>query len=167
MIAFIIGILLKMHYLYVSFLNGFSIFPFLLMMVLTAIKFWPFLLYASGVLLIVGLMIGLSYFLGERHWERDTDKPYESGMPPTGNARLRFTSHFYLIAIFFVIFDLDSVFILVWATSFRELGFAGYIAILVFIGILIAVLVYEIGIKALDFGPSGKAILKNRKKMTE
>ncbi|MGE5419639.1 MAG: NADH-quinone oxidoreductase subunit A [Chloroflexota bacterium] len=136
-------------------------------MFLQVIRFWPFLLYATAVLLIVGLMIGLSYILGERHNERDTDEPYESGMPPTGNARLRFSSHFYLIAIFFVIFDLDSVFILVWAASFRELGFTGYIAIAVFIGILIAVLIYEIGIKALDFGPDGKTILKNKNKLTD
>jgi NADH-quinone oxidoreductase subunit A len=53
---------------------------------------------------------------------------------------------------------------LVWASSFRELGFTGYLAIVIFIGILIAVLVYEIGIKALDFGPKGKTILKNKKK---
>jgi NADH-quinone oxidoreductase subunit A len=105
-------------------------------------------------------MISLSSVLGERHKERLTDKPYESGIPPTGNARLRFSSHFYLIAIFFVIFDLDAVFILAWAISFRELGFAGYLGILVFIGILLVVLVYEIGIKALDFGPQGKKILK-------
>jgi NADH-quinone oxidoreductase subunit A len=134
------------------------------MLTYQAIKFWPFLIYASAALLIVVIMIGLSYVLGEKHKERTTDEPYESGMPPTGNARLRFSSHFYLIAIFFVIFDLDAVFILVWAASFRELGFTGYIAICVFIGILIAVLIYEIGIKALDFGPSGKAILKNMKK---
>lgn len=135
-------------------------------MLLLVIRFWPFLLYAAAVLLIVGLMIGLSYILGEKHNERATDEAYESGMPPTGNARLRFSSHFYLIAIFFVIFDLDSVFILVWAASFRELGFTGYIAIAIFIGILIAVLIYEIGIKALDFGPSGKTILKNKNKLT-
>jgi NADH-quinone oxidoreductase subunit A len=131
---------------------------------LLAIKFWPFLLYSFAVLLVVAIMIGLSYVLGERHNERTTGEPYESGIPPTGNARLRFSSHFYLIAIFFVIFDLDSVFILVWASSFRELGFTGYLAIVIFIGILIAVLVYEIGIKALDFGPKGKTILKNKKK---
>lgn len=135
-------------------------------MLLQVIRFWPFLLYTSAVLLIVGLMIGLSYILGEKHNEKDTDEPYESGMPPTGNARLRFSSHFYLIAIFFVIFDLDSVFILVWAASFRELGFTGYIAIAIFIGILIAVLIYEIGIKALNFGPSGKTILKSKNKLT-
>ncbi len=126
------------------------------------IVFWPFLVYAVAVLLIVGIMLGLSHILGERHKEKLTDEPFESGIPPTGNARFRFSSHFYLIAIFFVIFDLDAVFILVWAISFRELGIAGYIGILVFIVILIAVLVYEIGIKALDFGPKGKIILKNK-----
>jgi NADH-quinone oxidoreductase subunit A len=129
------------------------------------IKFWPFLVYVLSVLLVVGIMIGLSYVLGEKHYERATGKAYESGMPPTGNARLRFSSHFYLIAIFFVIFDLDAVFIMVWAVSFRELGLAGYIGILVFIGILLVVLVYEIGIKALNFGPKGKAIIRNREKL--
>lgn len=135
------------------------------MLTLQAIKFWPFLIYASAVLLVVGIMLGLSHILGERHKEKLTDEPFESGIPPTGNARLRFSSHFYLIAIFFVIFDLDAVFILTWAISFRELGLAGYIGILVFIGILIAVLVYEIGIKALDFGPKGKIILKNKDRL--
>ncbi len=76
-----------------------------------------------------------------------------------------FSSHFYLIAIFFVIFDLDAVFILAWAISFRELGIAGYLGILVFIGILLVVLVYEIGIKALDFGPQGKKILKFKNRL--
>jgi len=127
-----------------------------------AVVFWPFLVYASAVVLLVGIMLGLSHILGERHNEKLTDEPFESGISPTGNARLRFSSHFYLIAIFFVIFDLDAVFILVWAISFRELGIAGYLGILVFIAILIAVLVYEIGIKALDFGPKGKLILKNK-----
>jgi len=133
-------------------------------MTLQEIKFWPFLIYAFLVVLVVGIMLGLSYILGERHTEKHTNEPFESGIPPTGNARLRFSSHFYLIAIFFVIFDLDAVFIMVWAISFRELGIAGYIGISVFIGILIVVLIYEIGIKALDFGPKGKLILKNKNK---
>jgi NADH-quinone oxidoreductase subunit A len=135
------------------------------MSIFATIVFWPFLIYAGIVLLIVGIMIGLSWVLGERHKEKLTDEPYESGIPPTGNARLRFSSHFYLIAIFFVIFDLDAVFILAWAISFRELGFAGYLGIVVFIGILLVVLVYEIGIKALDFGPQGKKILKYKNRL--
>ncbi len=132
-----------------------------MMLIIQAILFWPFLVYAFLVLLIVAVMLGLSHILGERHNEKMTGEPFESGVPPTGNARLRFSSHFYLIAIFFVIFDLDAVFILAWSVSFRELGIAGYIGILVFIGILLVVLVYEIGIKALDFGPRGRTILKH------
>ncbi len=133
------------------------------MQILHQIVFWPFLIYAFAVLLVAGIMIGLSHLLGERHREKATDEPFESGIPPTGNARLRFSSHFYLIAIFFVIFDLDAAFIFVWAISFRELGLAGYIGITIFIGVLLAALIYEIGIKALDFGPRGKSILKNKK----
>jgi NADH-quinone oxidoreductase subunit A len=56
---------------------------------------------------------------------------------------------------------------MVWAISFRELGIAGYIGILIFIGILIAVLIYEIGIKALDFGPKGRTILKNKNRLSK
>jgi NADH-quinone oxidoreductase subunit A len=124
------------------------------------ISFQPFLIYAGIVFVLVGIMTGLSWMLGERHHEKLTSEPYESGIAPTGNARLRFSSHFYLIAIFFVIFDLDAVFILAWAVSFRELGLPGYLGIVVFIGILLAVLVYEIGIGSLDFGPQGRKILK-------
>ena len=131
------------------------------------IVFWPFLVYAIAVLFLVTIMISLSWILGENHKEKLTNEPYESGIPPTGDARLRFSSHFYHIAIFFVIFDLDAVFIMAWAISFREVGIAGYIGILIFIGILISVLIYEIGIKALDFGPQGKTILKNKNKLAK
>jgi NADH-quinone oxidoreductase subunit A len=110
-------------------------------------------------------MIALSYVLGERHNEKTTNEPFESGIPPTGDARLRFSSSFYLIAMFFVIFDLDAAFIMLWAVSFRELGIPGYIGILIFIGILIVLLLYELSIGALDFGPNGKRILKNKNRM--
>lgn len=120
----------------------------------------PFIIFAVAVIAIVGAMITLSYFLGERHNEKLTGEPYESGIPPTGNARLRFSSGFYLIAMFFVIFDLDAAFIILWAVSFRELGLPGYIGILIFIAILIILLIYELSIGALDFGPDGKKILK-------
>lgn len=129
------------------------------------IPFWPFIVYASIVITLIGIMIGLSYVLGERHKEKTTDEPFESGIPPTGDARLRFSSSFYLIAMFFVIFDLDAAFIMLWAVSFRELGLTGYIGILIFIGILMILLIYELSIGALDFGPDGKKILKNKNKL--
>ncbi len=129
------------------------------------IYFWPFLVYAAIAFAITGIMIGLSYILGERHKEKTTDEPYESGIPGTGNARLRFSSHFYIIAMFFVIFDLDAAFIFAWAISFREVGIPGYMGVLVFILILVVVHIYELGIGALNFGPDGKKILKVRNKL--
>ena len=131
------------------------------------ITFWPFIVFAFIVIFLIVVMIGLSYVLGERHKEKLTDEPYESGIPPTGNARLRFSSGFYIIAMFFVIFDLDAAFIMLWAVSFRELGLAGYIGILVFIGLLVVLLVYELSIGALDFGPNGKKILKYKNRFKE
>jgi NADH-quinone oxidoreductase subunit A len=132
---------------------------------LQVITFWPFIVFAIIVISLIAVMIGLSYVLGERHMEKSTNEPYESGIPPTGDARLRFSSGFYIIAMFFVIFDLDAAFIMLWAVSFRELGLAGYIGILIFIGLLVVLLIYELSIGALDFGPNGKRILqyKNRK----
>ena len=129
------------------------------------ITFWPFIVFAVVVFSLIGIMIGLSYLLGERHKEKTTDEPYESGIPPTGDARLRFSSGFYIIAMFFVIFDLDAAFIMLWAVSFRELGLPGYIGILIFVGLLIVLLVYELSIGALDFGPDGKKILKSKSKI--
>ena len=129
------------------------------------INIWPFIAFATIVIALIGIMIGLSYVLGERHMEKTTDEPFESGIPPTGDARLRFSSSFYLIAMFFVIFDLDAAFIMLWAVSFRELGLPGYIGIVIFIAILMVLLVYELSIGALDFGPNGKKILKYKNRM--
>src|SRR2546428_1875586 len=127
---------------------------------------WPFILYTSIVLCLVLAILALSYVLGQRHKERATGQPYESGILETGTARLRFSSQFYLVAMLFVIFDIEVVFIVLWALSFKELGWPGYLGICVFIGLLIIVLIYEWSIGALDFGPNGKKILKAYKKLT-
>lgn len=121
---------------------------------------WPLLVYALAVFGLVAGMVFISYLLGQRHSERETGDFYESGILPTTSARLRFSAHFYVVAMFFVIFDLEAVFIVAWAIAFREVGWIGYIGAAVFIGILLAVLIYEWRIGALDFALSGKKILK-------
>ena len=121
---------------------------------------WPLVAYAFVVFGLVAFMVGFSYILGQRHKDRATGEAYESGIISTGSARIRFSSHFYLVAMLFVIFDLEAVFILAWSISFNELGWPGYIAVSVFILILVAVLIYEWRIGALDFGPSGKKLLR-------
>ena len=97
-------------------------------------------------------MIGLSAVLGERHRGRATDDPYESGMPITGSARLRMHVNYYLIAMFFLIFDLEAVFLFAWAISARSAGWAGYVSALVFIGVLGVALFYLWRLGALDWG---------------
>jgi NADH-quinone oxidoreductase subunit A len=108
--------------------------------------------YFVAVVIILACMIGLSYVLGERHRERQTAEPYESGVMSTGTARVRFDIKFYLIAMFFVIFDLEAVFIFAWAVSLRENGWPGYIEMMIFIGVLVATLVYLWRVKALEWG---------------
>jgi NADH-quinone oxidoreductase subunit A len=131
-----------------------------------SVPIWPLFLYGLIVLSLVGIMIGLSYFLGQRHKERATDDPYEGGILSHGSARIRFSSQFYLIAMLFVIFDVETIFIFSWAIAFRELGWYGFAGVLVFIILLVVVLIYEWRVGALDFGPDGKKILKAYKKLT-
>ena len=121
---------------------------------------WPILVYGAMVLSLVCLMLGLSFVLGERHKERATGEPYEGGILSAGSARLRFSSQFYLIAMLFVIFDVETIFIVSWAIAFQELGWHGYLGVMVFVALLIVVLIYEWRNGALDFGPDGKQILK-------
>ncbi|MGA2092702.1 MAG: NADH-quinone oxidoreductase subunit A [Sedimentisphaerales bacterium] len=113
---------------------------------------WPFVVYFVAVIAVVAAMIAISYFLGERHREKTTAEPYESGVRSAGSARLRFSIKFYLVALFFVIFDVESMFVFAWAIAFRELGWAGYISIVIFIGVLVAGLVYLWRLGALDWG---------------
>ncbi|WP_316818201.1 NADH-quinone oxidoreductase subunit A [Pedobacter nyackensis] len=127
---------------------------------------WPFLVYGFFVLALLTLIISLSYFLGQRHKNKASIQPYESGILSTGSARLRFSAQFYLVAMIFVIFDIEVVFIVLWALAFNELGWTGYLSICVFIGLLVAVLIYEWSIGALDFGPNGKKILRAYHKFT-
>jgi NADH-quinone oxidoreductase subunit A len=120
------------------------------------VTLWPLAVYFAAVILLVAGMLALSYLLGQRHQSRATGEPYESGIVSTGSARLRFSAQFYLIAMLFVIFDLEAVFIFAWAIAFREAGWAGYIGVSVFIGILVAGLIYEWRLGALDWGSKGR-----------
>ena len=118
------------------------------------VALWPLGVYALAVLAVAGVMIGVSYFLGERHSDRAKGQPYGSGIVSTGSARVRFPAHFYLVAMFFVIFDLEAVFLLAWAVAAEEVGWLGYFEILVFVGILVAAWAYLWRIGALDWGTS-------------
>ncbi len=117
-----------------------------------AVSLWPLVVYFFLVVVLMAGIMGLSYIAGERHTARAADEPFESGIVPVGSARLRLSVRFYLIAMFFVIFDVEALFLFAWAIALREAGWAGYIEALVFIGILLVALAYLWRLGALDWG---------------
>lgn len=114
---------------------------------------WPLAVYFAAVLLIVAVMLTLSYLLGQRHSEPATGSQFESGIVSQGSAHVRLSVKFFLVAALFVVFDLETVFLLLWAIAGRNLGWPGYFEVLVFAGILLAALVYLWRTGALDWYP--------------
>jgi NADH-quinone oxidoreductase subunit A len=114
---------------------------------------WGLLVYSALILVLIIAILAVSYATGERNRARASREPYESGMPPTGTARLRLRASYYLVAMLFVIFDLEAAFIYTWAVSMRSTGWTGYFEILLFVAILAAGLVYLWRAGALDWGP--------------
>ncbi len=123
---------------------------------------WPLGMYFIFVLLMVAGMLIVSYVLGQRHQARSMGSPYEAGIVSEGSARVRLSSKFYLLAMFFVVFDLESAFIFAWAVVGRELGWAGYIAIVIFIAVLVAALAYLWRTGALDWAPVRRPLPSGR-----
>ena len=130
--------------------------PLLNMPAIHLAPLWPLAVYFAAVILLVAGMLAISYLLGQRHQDRATGEPYESGIVSTGSARLRFSAQFYLIAMLFVIFDLEAVFIFAWAVAFREAGWTGYIGALAFIGVLVAGLIYEWRLGVFDWASGSR-----------
>jgi NADH-quinone oxidoreductase subunit A len=112
---------------------------------------WPFALYFLFVLILTGGILGVSYVLGQKHKDLATWQPYESGIPVTGSARVHFDIKFYLNAMFFVVFDLETMFIFAWAVAIREAGWAGFFEMAIFIVVLAVALVYLWRMGALDW----------------
>ena len=98
-----------------------------------------YVLIATGLILL--LMI-LARFLGSRTHSQEKDAPYESAVLPTGDARLREPVPFYLVAIFFIVFDVEAVFVVSWAVAYDLLGWAGFWQITFFIVVLFLGLLY-------------------------
>ena len=117
-------------------------------------SFYPLLIFSVVVVVLVALLTAVSYFLGPRHKAgRQVDAPFESGIVTVGAARMRFPAAFYLVAMFFVIFDLEAVYLFAWAVAVRESGWAGFVEALIFVVVLLAALAYVWRMGALDWGP--------------
>ncbi|MFI3154960.1 MAG: NADH-quinone oxidoreductase subunit A [Methylococcaceae bacterium] len=109
------------------------------------------IIYFAAVTAIAGVMLGGAYLLGQRHGAEAADEPFESGIVPAGDVHIRFSVQFYLLAIFFVIFDMESVFLFAWSVALQESGWAGFAEASIFIAVLIAALAYLWATGALDW----------------
>lgn len=104
----------------------------------------------APILILMALSIGqaigmviLSQLLSPLRPTAAKATPYESGITPLGNVRERFSVKFYMVAILFIVFDLETVFLIPWAVAMRELGWGGFLAASIFIVVLTVGLIYE------------------------
>jgi NADH-quinone oxidoreductase subunit A len=100
--------------------------------------YFPVLLQVVLALVVAAGLIGASALLGHRVKNRVKDIPYECGITPTGNARERFSVKFYLVAMLFILFDIEAVFLYPWAVVYRELKMFAFIEMLLFIVLILA-----------------------------
>ncbi|MFP4347825.1 MAG: NADH-quinone oxidoreductase subunit A [Thermodesulfobacteriota bacterium] len=112
--------------------------------------------YVSAVIVAMAVVLVLTSRLGPRNPNPDKDRVYESGVIPSGQAQFDFPVPFYMIAAFFLIFDVESAYILSWAVAFKPLGFGGWIKITFFILVLLVSLFYVWAKGGLDRGISAR-----------
>jgi len=120
--------------------------------------------YSSIAVALVGGLLLAARWLGSGTHSLNKASSYESGMLPTGDARFAFPVSFYLVAIFFIVFDVESVFIFTWAVAWDELGIAGMIHITAFIILLLLGLVWLWIKGGLDWGPVKRFTVQSSKR---
>ncbi|MFN8326069.1 MAG: NADH-quinone oxidoreductase subunit A [Flavobacteriaceae bacterium] len=115
------------------------------------IDFFPILMQ---MLLAVGFVVGtiiISGFLGPKRHSKNKDKNFECGIESIGNARIPFSVKYFLVAILFVLFDVEVIFLYPWAVNFKDLGMDGMIKMIIFMSLLLVGFFYIIKKKALEW----------------
>jgi NADH-quinone oxidoreductase subunit A len=100
---------------------------------------------------LAGALIMASEFVGQHKRTKAKDQPYECGMLPTGDARERFSVHFYMVALLFILFDIEAIFLYPWALVYHDLKVFGFVEMLVYIVILFVGYIYLWKKGALDW----------------
>ncbi|MFO7527922.1 MAG: NADH-quinone oxidoreductase subunit A [Marinobacter sp.] len=124
-------------------------------------EYWATGFFIFAVAGLCAVMVGVSSLLGGHSHGISKSLPFESGIVGAGSARQRFSVKFYLVAMLFVIFDLEAVFLFAWAIVIREVGWTGFWGAAVFIFILLAGLIYDTRTGALDWAPKSRPAGKN------
>jgi NADH-quinone oxidoreductase subunit A len=110
-------------------------------------------IYIGIAIFLIAVLLLLSWGLGYKTRSRQKQEPYESGIYPLDNARLRGPVPFYLVAVFFIIFDVEVIFVASWAVAYDRLGWSGFADVCFFIFILFLGLVHLWKTGGLDWGP--------------
>jgi NADH-quinone oxidoreductase subunit A len=116
--------------------------------------FLSFALYVAIVAGLLGVLLFLTGWLGERRPDPEKARPYECGVIPTGWARFRYPVPFYLVAVFFLIFDVEAAFIFSWAVAMEDLSWRGWLQISFFIIVLLLSLFVIWKKGGLDWSPT-------------
>lgn len=128
--------------------------------------YFPVLLQVVIAMAIAAGLIGVSALLGKRAKSPDKDMPYESGMIPTGSARERFSVKFYLVAMVFILFDIEAIFLYPWAVVYRQLKLFGFFEMLLFVALVLVGFFYVWKKGALNWAreedPSGRQAARKK-----
>lgn len=123
---------------------------------------WSAVAFILAAIGLVIFMLVVPRLLGGRSHGMQKEQVFEAGVVGSGNARIRLSAKFYLVAIFFVIFDLEALYLYAYAVSVRETSWLGFAGASVFIGVLIVGLIYELRLGAINWSPADKLRKKPR-----
>ncbi len=99
-------------------------------------------IYVAMVIGLLAVMLAMAWWVGEKRHAPGKDMPYECGIEPTGGARFQYPASFYLVAVFFLVFDIEGAYIFQWAVTARKLGITGWLQISFFVLVLLMSLFY-------------------------
>jgi NADH-quinone oxidoreductase subunit A len=116
--------------------------------------YFPIVVQVVIAAVLAAALIAISYIFGKKVRNRVKDMPYESGMVPTGDARQRFSVKFYLVAMLFILFDIEAIFLYPWVVVYRELKMFAFVEMLIFVVLILSGFLYIWKKGALDWSGS-------------
>src|SRR5215472_3848875 len=123
--------------------------------------YFPIVVQVVIAAVLAAALIAISYIFGKKVRNRVKDTPYESGIVPTGDARQRFSVKFYLVAMLFILFDIEAIFLYPWVVVYRELKMVAFVEMLIFVILILSGFLYIWKKGALDW--SGSDLSTGRK----